>query len=113
MDVPLFSITFVWAMNQPRYDTLSPSQRRVIDNHCTPQWAEKIATPWADFEASGKARIAAEPGHEIDKLTPDQVAAWRTALAPLTASWASKVPNGDAVLTDLKAALQRHGALAE
>ena len=47
------------------------------------------------------------------KLTPDQITAWRTAVAPLTARWAAKVDNGDKVLADLKAALQRHGALAE
>jgi TRAP-type C4-dicarboxylate transport system substrate-binding protein len=113
MDAPLFSITFVWAMNQARYDSLSVNQRKVIDSHCTPEWAEKVASPWADFEHGGYAKIAAEPGHQIDKLTPEQVAAWRTAVAPLTARWASKVENADAVLADLKATLKRHGALAE
>jgi TRAP-type C4-dicarboxylate transport system substrate-binding protein len=113
MDYPLFSITFVWAMNRARYDSLSANQRQVIDNHCTSEWAERIASPWADFEAGGRAKIAAEPGHEIDKLTQDQIAAWRTAVAPLTERWASKVDNGDTVLAGLKATLKRHGALAE
>jgi TRAP-type C4-dicarboxylate transport system substrate-binding protein len=113
MDVPLFSTTFVWAMNKDRYDSLSPAQRTVIDAHCTPEWAEKVASPWADFEHAGHARLAAEPGHDVYTLTPDQVAAWRAAAAPLTTKWASKVDNADAVLADLKAALQRHGAPAE
>jgi TRAP-type transport system periplasmic protein len=113
MDVPLFSTTFVWAMNKDKYDSLSPAQRTVIDHHCTPEWAEKVASPWADFENSGRAKLAAEPGHEVYALTPEQLAAWHTAVAPLTAAWASKVPDADKVLSDLKAALQRHGALAE
>jgi TRAP-type C4-dicarboxylate transport system substrate-binding protein len=112
MDVPLFSTTFVWVMNKDKYDSLSPAQRTVIDHHCTPEWAEKVASPWADFESSGRAKLAAEPGHEVYKLTPDQLAAWRTSVAPLTAAWASKVKNADQVLADLKAALQRHGALS-
>jgi TRAP-type C4-dicarboxylate transport system substrate-binding protein len=113
LDVPLFSTTFVWAMNQAKYDSLSPAQRTVIDHHCTSEWAEKVASPWADFENGGRAKIAAEAGHEVYKLTPDQLAAWHKAVAPLTASWAAKVPNSDKVLADLKADLKQHGALAE
>jgi TRAP-type transport system periplasmic protein len=113
MDVPLFSTTFVWAMNRSRYDSLSAAQRLVIDHHCTSEWAEKVASPWADFENGGRAKIAAEPGHEVYTLAPDQVAAWHQAVVPLTAAWAAKVPDGDKVLADLKAMLQKHGALAE
>ena len=55
-------------------------------------------------------RSPPRPGHEVDTLTPEQLAAWRTAVAPLTARWASKVDNGDKVLADLKAApaTQKH-----
>jgi TRAP-type transport system periplasmic protein len=113
MDAPLFSTTFVWAMNQAKYDALSPAQRKVIDDHCTPEWAEKVATPFADFEHAGRAKIAAETGQEVYALTPDQIAAWRHAAEPLTAKWATKVENADAVMADLKAALKRHDALAE
>jgi TRAP-type C4-dicarboxylate transport system substrate-binding protein len=113
MDVPMFSTTFVWAMNRSRYDSLSAAQRLVIDHHCTSEWAEKVASPWADYENGGRAKIAAEPGHEVYTLAPDQLAAWHQAVAPLTAAWAAKVPNGDKVLADLKAALKKHGALAE
>jgi TRAP-type C4-dicarboxylate transport system substrate-binding protein len=113
LDVPLFSTTFVWAMNQAKYDSLSPAQRTVIDHHCTSEWAEKVASPWADFEYGGHAKLAAEAGHEVYKLTPDQLAAWHKAVAPLTAAWAAKVANGEKILADLKADLKQHGALAE
>ncbi len=113
MDVPLFVTDFVWAMNKGTYDRMSPAQKLVIDHHCTSEWAEKVASPWADFEYGGHAKLEAEPGHEVYKLTPAQLAAWRTAMAPLTERWAAKVDNGDAVLAGLKDALKRHGALAE
>ena len=113
MDVPLFSTTFVWAMNKDTYESMSPTQKKVIDNHCTSEWAEKVASPWADFEYGGHAKLEAEPGHEVYKLTPDQLAAWHKAAEPLQAKWAAKVPNADAVMGDLKASLQKHGALAE
>jgi len=113
MDVPLFSTVNMWAMNKAKYEALSPAQRAVIDHHCTPEWAEKVASPWADFEYAGHAKLAAEPGHEVYKLTPEQLAAWHTAVAPLTERWAAKVDHADATLADLKAALKGHGALAE
>ncbi|MEA2787783.1 MAG: TRAP-type transport system periplasmic protein [Acetobacteraceae bacterium] len=113
MDEPMFSTTFVWVMNQAKYDALSAAQRTVIDHHCTPEWAEKVATPFADFEHAGHAKLAAASGHEIYRLTPEQLAAWHKAATPLTAKWAAKVDNADAVLADLKAALQLHGALSE
>ena len=31
------------------------------------------------------------PGHEVYRLTPDQIAAWRKAAEPLKAKWASQV----------------------
>jgi len=113
MDSPMFTTTFVWTMNKAKYNAMSPAQRAVIDHHCTSEWAEKVASPWADFEHGGRAKIAAESGHDVYTLTPEQIAAWRKAAEPLTAQWASKVPNADKVLSDLKADLKKHGALAE
>ena len=113
MDEPMFSTTFVWVMNQAKYDQLSAAQRTVIDHHCSSEWAEKVATPFADFEHAGHARLAAEPGHEVYQLTPEQVAAWKAAAAPLTTKWAAKVDDADGVMVGLKAALKQHGALAE
>jgi hypothetical protein len=57
--------------------------------------------------------VAAEAGHDVYKLTPDQVAAWRKAAEPLKAKWASQVKDADAVFAELQAELKKHGALAE
>ena len=113
IDEPIASSMGTWVMNKAAYEKLSPAQRTVIDHHCTAEWAEKVVSPWADFEHGGRDKIAALPGHEVYKLTPEQMAAWKTAAEPLTAKWASKVTNGDSMLADLKAALKRHDALAQ
>ena len=113
IDNPIAASMGSWLMNKARYDSLSPAQKKIIDDHCTSEWAEKVVSPWADFEHSGRDRVAALPGQELTKLTPDQLAAWHAAAAPITAKWASKVENADKVLADLKAALKRHDALAE
>ena len=113
MDMPFWTATFVWVMNKAKYDALSPSQQSVIDHHCTTEWAEKVASPWADWEHAGLAKIAAEPGHDVYKLTPEQVAAWRQAALPLKAKWATHVKDADAVFSGLQAALKQYGAAVE
>ena len=114
MDMPFWTATFTWSMNQSKYDSMSPAQRSVIDSHCTTEWAEKIASPWADFEHAGHDKIAAMPGHEIYSLTPDQIAAWRKAAEPLKAKWAAQVKGADpdTVYNELVAELKKRGALA-
>src|SRR5262249_54775362 len=105
--------TFAWVMNKAKYDAMSTAQQAVIDSHCTTEWAEKVASPWADWEHGGREKIMALPGHEVYQLTQDQVAAWHTAAEPLKAKWASQVKDGDAVLGELQAELRKRGALAE
>jgi len=114
MDAPLYVTTFVWVMNQSKYDGLSPAQKKVIDDHCTSEWAEKIATPWADFEAAGREKIRKMPGHEVDPLTPEQLAAWRKATQPLQDQWAANARkagvDADKALSSLKASLAKYKA---
>jgi TRAP-type C4-dicarboxylate transport system substrate-binding protein len=115
LDAALYVTPFVWVMNKDKYDAMSPTQRKVIDDHCTTEWAEKVATPWADFEFAGRAKIAAEAGHEIDKLAPEQLAAWRKAVAPTEIQWADATSKGGydpkTVLDSLKQSLSKYKAL--
>jgi TRAP-type C4-dicarboxylate transport system substrate-binding protein len=114
MDVPLYTTAFVYTMNKARYNGMSAVQKKVIDDHCTTEWAERLSDPWSDFEFAGRAKMRAAPGHEVYELTPDQLAAWKTASAPLQASWAAEVKKAgqdpDAVMADLKASIAKYGA---
>jgi TRAP-type C4-dicarboxylate transport system substrate-binding protein len=114
MDAPLYVTPFVWVMNKDKYNSMSASQKKVIDDHCTTEWAEKVAGPWADFEYGGHAKIAAEAGHEVYKLTPDQLKAWRAAVVPVEAEWEASVKkvgqDPKKVMNSLKASLVKHKA---
>ncbi len=114
MDSPLYVTPFVWVMNQGKYDAMSVAQKKVIDEHCTTEWAEKIASPWADFEFAGHAKLAAQAGHEVYKLTPEQTAAWKSAVTPGEVQWAESVKKAGhdpkAVMDSLKASLVKHKA---
>jgi len=114
IDAPIYVTTFVWVVNKAKYEAMAAAQRKVIDDHCTTAWAEKIGGPWSDFEQAGIDKIKAEAGHEVYGLTPDQLDAWRQASAPLQQAWAAGVrrigvdPN--AAMAELKAVLQKYGA---
>jgi TRAP-type C4-dicarboxylate transport system substrate-binding protein len=99
-------------MNKDKYDSMSTAQKKVIDDHCTSEWAEKVASPWAVFEFAGRAKIAAQAGHEVYKLTPEQLDAWRKAAAPSEAQWADSVKkvgeDPKAVMDALKASLVKY-----
>ncbi len=114
MDVPLYTTPFVWAMNKDKYESMSAAQKKVIDDHCTTEWAEKVASPWADFEFAGRAKMAALPGHEIYKLTPEQLGAWKKALLPSVAQWYGDVKKAgyDPKVVDegLKASIAKYKA---
>jgi hypothetical protein len=113
IDMPFWTGTFVWVMNNAKYAAMSPAQRTVIDHRCTTEWAKRIANPWADREHAGRTRIMVEPGHEVYPLPPEQLAAWHKAAEPLKAKWASQVKDADAVFAALEAELKQRGALAQ
>jgi TRAP-type C4-dicarboxylate transport system substrate-binding protein len=114
LEAPLYTTSFVWVMNKDKYQSMSAAQRQVIDDHCSTQWAEKVATPWADFEEAGHAKIAAEPGHVVTRLNAAQIDAWRKAVAPLEGQWAAGATkagfDAPAVMHSLDASLAKYKA---
>ena len=114
MEAPLYVTTFAYTMNKDRYNSMSPAQKKVIDDHCNTEWAGKIGGPWADFEHDGIAKIKAEPGQEVYTITAEQLGEWRKAAEPLEKSWADNVKkaggNPDAIMKELQDSLKKYSA---
>ena len=112
MEAALYTTGFVWVMNKSTYAQMSPSQQKVIDDHCNRQWAEKIAAPWAAFEHDGIAKLKAEPGQEVYPITDAQLDEWKAAAGPVVKNWEAAVKktgnDPDAILKDLKATLTKY-----
>ena len=72
MELPLYTTTFALVFNKAKYDAMDAKQKKVIDDHCTSEWALKVAAPWADFEHNGIAKIKAEAGQDVYDITPAQ-----------------------------------------
>jgi TRAP-type C4-dicarboxylate transport system substrate-binding protein len=115
LDAQLYVTEQTFVMNKDKYNSLSPAQRKVIDDHCTPEWAEKIATPWATMESAGRDKIKAQAGKEVYTITPAQLAEWRKAAEPLKKEWEAQVKKAggdpDAIYRDLQDELTKRNSL--
>ena len=113
-DFKLYAATFVYAMNKGAYDKLSPTQKKVMDDHCTNEWAEKMGA-WGEFENQGEEKLMKQGGHTLVKVTPDQVSAWKKASEPVYTQWADSVTkaggNAKQILDELKAELSKRKAI--
>ncbi len=114
MDAPLYVTSFVWVMNKAKYEGMSAAQKKVIDDHCTTQWAVRAASPWADFEHAGIQKLKSDPAHEVYSLSQDQLNEWRKAAEGVVTTWAEGVKKAggdpDAILKDLKATLAKRNS---
>lgn len=107
----LYTTTFIFAMNKDKYESLSDELKAVIDANSgadVSAWAGKIMQ-----EADAPARkIAVDRGNTIITLTPEQVAEWKAAAAPIEAGWVEEVStndlDGQALLDEAKALIAKH-----
>ncbi|MBZ0140380.1 MAG: TRAP transporter substrate-binding protein [Pseudorhodoplanes sp.] len=114
IDAPLYATTFAFVFSPGTYNQMSATQKKVIDNHCTNEWALKVAGPWADFEHGGIQKLKSDAAHEVYPLTPAQLAEWKKAAEPLQKTWADNVKKAggdpDSIMKELKEALVKFKA---
>src|SRR5258705_7446549 len=114
MDAPLHTVTFQWLMSPKTYAAMSAAQKKVIDDHCTTEWAGKFADPWAEFERAGLAKVKAMPGHEVFTITDAQLNEWKKSAEPLEKQWVDNVRKAggdpDAIMKGLKQSLAQYKA---
>lgn len=87
LDLPFYVGGYAIVMNPATYARLSPAQRKVVDRHCTTDWAVKVATAWAEDEQRGHAAMLVAPGHTVHRPTGGDLKAWRRLAQPLVERW--------------------------
>jgi TRAP-type C4-dicarboxylate transport system substrate-binding protein len=101
-------------MNRNTYNSMSATQKKVIDAHCTNDWAAKFAGPWIDFEAGGGPRLKALKDREMYSTNAEQTELWKKSAEPVYKQWADSVrkvkADPDTVLKELRTALAQHKA---
>lgn len=117
LDMPFYATTFAFVMNKAKIDGLSPDDRKVIDDHCTSDWAEKMASEWSDAEAAGRQKIIDLGGHTLYKPSAEEVALWKEATMPLNDEWrqtaAAKGIDAEAAWNGLVETLKKYDSYIE
>ncbi len=114
-DTNFYAASFAWVMNKGVYERMSDAQKKVIDNHCSPDWAARVGKDWGAYEAPGRDYLRKKPGHTIYSLRPEEIAAWQKAAEPVRQRWAdiakkAGLADPQKALADLKATIKKHGA---
>ncbi|PTW53233.1 TRAP-type C4-dicarboxylate transport system substrate-binding protein [Breoghania corrubedonensis] len=115
LDMPFYESLQTLVINRGVYDGLAPEDRKVIDEHCTPEWSEKFSTGWADNEAAGREKMIESGEHTLYKPTDEEVALWKEAAAPMLDEWKKAVAStgidADKAYDDYVAKLKKYDSL--
>ena len=114
-DVNFYAAGFAWVMNKAVYERMSQAQKKVIDDHCSNEWAGIVGKTWGDYEAAGRKHLREKPGYTVYTLKPEEIAAWQKAAEPVRRQWAesakkSGLPDPQKALADLEATIKKNGA---
>lgn len=91
IDMPLYSTSFVVAVNKATYEGMPEDERAVLDDHCTGEWAEKVSSGWARQEQSGREKALAAPDQIVHEPTAEELEDWKVATMPLMVAWREQV----------------------
>lgn len=113
MDLPFYIAPGAVVMNKWSYDGLSTSHKKILDDHCSPEWSRNHAAIWEEWESPGR-KMLEESGHTIYQVSDAETEAWKSAAAPLLVEWekgASKkgLKNASAEMEALRTRLRDAG----
>jgi TRAP-type transport system periplasmic protein len=87
--VQLSQPTWVLVMNKNKYASLSPRQKKAIDDNCTPDAAARFAEPMFKFEHAGVAEL--QKVNQVTMPTPAIYAKWKALAVDVKIEWAKEV----------------------
>jgi TRAP-type C4-dicarboxylate transport system substrate-binding protein len=116
-DTKMYLATLLHLISRSVYDGMSTAQKKVIDDHCTPEWSPRVYKHWYDDQVQREDEIR-KAGDKITKITSigqAEVDLWRKAAEPVVTSWKESVTkagqNPDQVMEEFKAELKKTNAL--
>jgi len=89
-DAALYTTSFVFAMNKDKYDSLPDDLKAVIDANSGADFSAFAGKTMAAYDAPSR-EMAVELGNNIVELSPEQVAEWEAAAAPVYDQWKAEM----------------------
>ncbi|MCC6947354.1 MAG: TRAP transporter substrate-binding protein [Bradyrhizobiaceae bacterium] len=117
LDTKMYLATLLNLISRKTYDSMSAAQKTVIDDHCTPEWSQKVYKHWYDdqVQREDEIRKAGDKITKITKIGSAELDQWRKAAEPVVAAWKASVTkagqNPDQVLDEFKSELKKADAL--
>lgn len=110
-DASLYTSTFVLAMNKDTYDALPDDLKAVIDANSGLEFSAMAGRATQDGDAPGRA-IAEDLGNTITVLSPEQVAVWQDAAAPIVDEWIAEISeqgiDGAALVDEARTLIEKY-----
>lgn len=116
LDTKMYLATLLHLISRKTYDSMSAAQKKVIDDHCAPEWSARIYKHWYDdqVQREDEIRKAGVAITKITKIGPAELELWRKAAEPVVAAWKESVTkagyNANQVLDEFKAELKKADA---
>ena len=114
MDINFYALGISTVMNKNSYDKLSPAQKKVIDDHSTADWAERMPPKWVAWELEGRDALIADPKHTVYEISADDLNEWKKKAAEVKAIWAEEVKDRgydpDKVFGELESLIKKYNA---
>jgi TRAP-type transport system periplasmic protein len=109
----LYTVALMFAMNEKRYNSLSPELRAVIDRNSGAQLSARMGKMWDDSAAPARAKAKAA-GNQFYTLPAPEVARWVEAAKPVQNNWMIDMHkrgiDGRALFDDAQAMLAKYEA---
>jgi TRAP-type C4-dicarboxylate transport system substrate-binding protein len=107
----LYTLTFVLAMNKPKFESLPADLQKVIDDNSGLEFSVFAGTTQESVDAPVRVSTA-ERGNNIITVSGEGVDAWRKAAEPVYAEWIadmeSKGIDGQALIDEARALIEKH-----
>ena len=107
----LYSATFVFGMNQAKYDSLPADLKKVIDNNSGAALSQQIGKIWDGSQAAGR-KAAQERGNTFHMIPAAELDTWVKASSGLYEEWIVEMDkrgsNGRAMLTEARELLVKY-----
>jgi len=107
----LYSLTFVLAMNKDRYESLTPEQKKAIDDNSGLEFSIFAGGTQADSDGPAR-KLAVDRGNNIVTVSGDDLQAWRDVSQPIYEEWVadmdSKGIDGQALIDEAKALMEAY-----
>ena len=107
LEVPFGASCAGFFMNKDIFARLPEASRRAIDASSGEALAERLGR-FADGQGTDdRARLAAMPGQQFDRLDAAEAARWKARLAPFVEEWVKATPDGAKVLAAFRAEIAK------